>query len=242
MKLKYQTVFLDLQGKILAGDWPQEAMIPTETELCNTYSVSRITIRRALDELVQLGFIHRIRGKGTFVLKTKRLAELRKGVPNTSAPKDAVLFNHIAEDVYYGPETEIGKNFVHLLNLQAEGVVRLRLVSYMNDHPYALMSIFLPLEVSNQIDRETLISKTFLETYEAITGQKIATIHRSISAVIPDDEQCDLLQTRPGSAHLWMKNVAYLDDESPVAMNYAIYNGNVYDFVVELELGSSPFF
>jgi DNA-binding GntR family transcriptional regulator len=116
------------------------------------------------------------------------------------------------------------------------------MLSYIDDRPYALMSIFMPQNISDLIGREMLSSKTFLEAYEEVVGDKIATIHRSISAVIPDDEQCDLLGAQPGSAHLWMKNIALREDESPVAMNYAIYNGNVYDFAVELELNSPSFF
>ena len=245
MKLKYQVVFFDLQRKILSGEWPEETMIPTETELCEIHKVSRITVRRALDELVQLGFIYRVRGKGSFVTKSRRLAERRRGVPHSVPPEGAKMLNRIEEDNLYPPGSALAKNFIPLFNGSAksdEGIARLRMLSYIDDRPYALMSIFMPQNISDLIGREMLSSKTFLEAYEEVVGDKIATIHRSISAVIPDDEQCDLLGAQPGSAHLWMKNIALREDESPVAMNYAIYNGNVYDFAVELELNSPSFF
>ncbi|HCS36183.1 MAG TPA: GntR family transcriptional regulator, partial [Sphaerochaeta sp.] len=70
MQLKYQSVFMDIQNKILSGYWPEDAMIPTELELCKKHDVSRITVRRALDDLVQMGLIRRARGKGSFVCKT----------------------------------------------------------------------------------------------------------------------------------------------------------------------------
>ncbi len=63
---KYELVQRHLEARIrllAPGD-----QLPTEPELCEQYQVSRITIRRALEELARDGFVERIQGKGTFVL------------------------------------------------------------------------------------------------------------------------------------------------------------------------------
>lgn len=244
MQLKYQAVFMDLQSKILSGYWPEDAMIPTENELCRKHDVSRITVRRALDDLVQLGYIRRARGKGTFVCKSKRFAEYRNGlVSQDGLEHDTHIFNQIQEDVLYGPTTELAKNMLPLFKRYSdaqEGVARIRLLRSVDDHPYAVMSIFIPEYISDQVDREALKYNSFLDAYESCTGNKIVTLHRSVSAVIPDDEQCNLLGVRSGTAHLWMKNIACLADETPVAMNYAVYNGNLFDFAVKVDLDNPP--
>lgn len=59
----YQTIFNDLQTAILTGELPVDSQLPTEKELSRTYKVSRITSKRALTELEQLGLIYRVRGK-----------------------------------------------------------------------------------------------------------------------------------------------------------------------------------
>ncbi|WP_422478491.1 GntR family transcriptional regulator [Pleomorphochaeta sp. DL1XJH-081] len=244
MQLKYQSVFMDIQNKILSGYWPENAMIPTELELCKKHDVSRITVRRALDDLVQMGLIRRARGKGSFVCKTKQYAEYRNGLVSQDGVEfDTRIFNRILEDSLYDPNSDLAKNLLPNFKLSpasGDGLVRIRLVRLVDDHPYAVMSIFVPESISKQVDREMLVRRSFLDVYELCTGNKIVTLHRSVSAVIPDDEQCNLLGARSGTAHLWMKNTACLADETPVAMNYALYNGNLFDFAVSIDLNNPP--
>ena len=242
MQLKYQSVFMDIQNKILSGYWPEDAMIPTELELCKKHNVSRITVRRALDDLVQMGLIRRARGKGSFVCKTKQYSEYRNGlVSQDGVEYDTKIFNRFLEDVLYGPESELARNMLPLFKQKGVGgLARIRLLRLVDDHPHAVMSIFMPESVSLAIDREMLVRRSFLDVYELCTGKKIVTLHRSVSAVIPDDEQCLLLGARTGTAHLWMKNTACLEDETPVAINYALYNGNLFDFAVSIDLNNPP--
>lgn len=63
-----------LRGQISAGDWPHGSRIPTEMELCDTYQVSRITIRQAVALLVRDGLLTRARGRGTFVREPNLVA------------------------------------------------------------------------------------------------------------------------------------------------------------------------
>ena len=55
----------------MEGLWKAEERIPTEKELCEIFHVSRITVIRAVSELVNEGLLYRFQGKGTFVAKPK---------------------------------------------------------------------------------------------------------------------------------------------------------------------------
>ncbi|OTP06816.1 GntR family transcriptional regulator [Enterococcus sp. 10A9_DIV0425] len=63
----YKKIFLALETAIKEGKLPVDSQVPTEKELSQQYNVSRITSKRALTELEQLGLIYRVRGKGSFV-------------------------------------------------------------------------------------------------------------------------------------------------------------------------------
>ena len=63
----YQQLMARLKNDILAGIYPSGARIPSEQLLCETYGVSRVTVRKAMLDLVQEGLLVRRQGKGTFV-------------------------------------------------------------------------------------------------------------------------------------------------------------------------------
>jgi GntR family transcriptional regulator, N-acetylglucosamine utilization regulator len=73
----YLQISESMRARIVSGEWPWGSQIPTETELCAVYDVSRITIRQALALLVRDGLLVRGRGKGTFVREPRLTAAPR---------------------------------------------------------------------------------------------------------------------------------------------------------------------
>lgn len=63
----YEKIFVDLFNQIKSGQLKPNNRVPSEKELAVQYHVSRITSKRALEKLAQIGLIERIRGKGSFV-------------------------------------------------------------------------------------------------------------------------------------------------------------------------------
>lgn len=72
----YYQIRENIRSMICSGTYPPNSMIPTEAELCNTYGVSRITVRRAILDLVKEGLLTRGKGKGTFVSETYGLTTM----------------------------------------------------------------------------------------------------------------------------------------------------------------------
>ncbi|MDN5342228.1 MULTISPECIES: GntR family transcriptional regulator [Oceanotoga] len=64
----YKQVMDDLERKIINGVYKIGELIPPEPELMSAYNVSRITIRRAIDDLSKKGYLDKRPGKGTFVI------------------------------------------------------------------------------------------------------------------------------------------------------------------------------
>ncbi|MGT2666334.1 trehalose operon repressor [Streptococcus rifensis] len=70
---KYQEVFNDLKEKILTGYYKAEQLLPTEQDLQDIYQVSRDTVRKALSLLTDMGFIQKVQGRGSVVIKREQV-------------------------------------------------------------------------------------------------------------------------------------------------------------------------
>ncbi len=75
-KALYEQVKDHITNKIKSGAWPPDTRVPSENQLAKEFSVSRMTVNRALRELSHLGHIVRIQGVGTYVAKPKPMTAL----------------------------------------------------------------------------------------------------------------------------------------------------------------------
>ncbi|MBQ3126626.1 MAG: GntR family transcriptional regulator, partial [Clostridia bacterium] len=73
VEYRYEAVKRDLSYKISSGILAEGTRIPSEQELMSRYNVSRITVRRAISELVEDGMLVKKHGVGTFVTRKKHM-------------------------------------------------------------------------------------------------------------------------------------------------------------------------
>lgn len=70
---KYGVLKECIISSIISGDLVPDEQLPTEHEIMQLFGVSRVTVRRALDELDEEGYIYRVQGKGTFCKRNDTL-------------------------------------------------------------------------------------------------------------------------------------------------------------------------
>lgn len=69
---KFHDIFLELEKQIVNGEYQPGELLPSENQLVEKYSVSRETIRKALNLLINAGYIQKKQGKGSIVLNFKK--------------------------------------------------------------------------------------------------------------------------------------------------------------------------
>lgn len=115
MSLKYQQIADALEHKISEGIYPPATMLPTESELCLEYDVSRQTIRKALSCLEQAGLISRRQGSGSRVLSQSSAP----GVPAEGHRTVAIITTYISDYIFpsilRGAEAQLAANDCSIL-------------------------------------------------------------------------------------------------------------------------------
>lgn len=91
----YQKIYNDIREKIKSGALPLGTKVPTEFELMEQYSVSRITTARALKELANDGYIQRTRKNGSTVIAT----DGESPAPPEERPREAVAPSAVYEHI-----------------------------------------------------------------------------------------------------------------------------------------------
>ncbi|MGC9321775.1 MAG: GntR family transcriptional regulator [Kosmotogaceae bacterium] len=138
----YYKLYVNLKESLNSGKYQKGDKLPTEKELCQNYGISRLTVRRAMDELRREGFIERLKGKGTFVTGSKREEQLAiltgftdEARKRGSETRSVVLENKLVR---------VPADAVELFDIPADAmVVLLKRVRFLEGEPYAIEEAYL---------------------------------------------------------------------------------------------------
>jgi GntR family transcriptional regulator len=186
-----------LTRQITTGALKRTQQLPTEAELCEIHGVSRITIRRALDQLQSRGLIERIAGKGTFVSAGGRIAnwqldsieDLVHFTAETRTETQKVLR---WETVKPTPEAK------EFLDTGRSKVYLMQAMRFMGRTPIHLVDVYIPLRLGELIDGEDLTHTTPLELYETKLDLPVQRVVEEVSAGPAPADGAKLLQIRTG--------------------------------------------
>lgn len=207
--------------------------LPNETELCEHFNVSRITIRRSIKELVEEEVIEIIRGKGTFVKAHKKSLQLLnlKGFTEGLSSEDENIQKIILSKKIIHNNGEIAKNFAFKYQ---EFVELIRVVSD-DEGPLSFDYAYLPLELYPDID--TVITDKS-STFQLIRDKYhiyFTKVKKEIEYVQPSTEICKHLEIKKTSPVICVKKVIFGNDQSPVHYSKYYLIGERVKFFIETD-------
>lgn len=208
--------------------------IPSEKDLCECYNISRTTVRQALNELVSIGKLIRVQGRGTFVSKSLikkpyyRLAGFTSEMKNVGRKVHSQI---LKLDAVIPPE-DISQKLRLRTNEPAVLVKRLRFaddngvqgidISYL---PFKRFEGLLKEDLKNNSLYEILITK-----YDTIPTRGI----QQVKAVRCPSEYHQLLKLKPGEPVIYFREVVHDQKNLPFEHAENIYRGDRYTFNVEI--------
>ncbi len=192
----FEQIKADITQKIQSGSWPSGSQIPTETDLMASYSVSRITIRRAVEELCKEGILTKKQGKGTFVQEKKIFRKLEHMISFSAACTSNGMHpsSYVVKRSVLQPDSA---EIPECRELRNDSVIYIQRVRRANDIPIMIENNYYPYTPYSFLLTEPLNDSLYqlLETRNVFVG---CSQNSYIDAVKASQETAFLLSVRPG--------------------------------------------
>lgn len=202
------------------SQWEIGHPLPSESELCHTYSVSRTTVRKAIDELVHEGLVHRQQGKGTYVAPSKmkvRFVQRHMGFFEDMVTQGFRVQSRTLEKGLMKPSKQVAA----ALELEPqERVLRIKRLRSIDDEPILLAESFLPNRLFPDLMDEKLDDVSLYYVMATRYGVQIKNGTSWVDAGLANQEEAALLNVPVGSALLIVSE--RMRDEDGHAIEYGI--------------------
>jgi GntR family transcriptional regulator len=231
----FQQIVEDMRGNIEAGRYVPGGIIPSERELSEHYSVSRVTVRRAIKELVDMGILSKKQGKGTFV----SAAPLERKITQTP---EVLTFAQMCEAAGKQPGTRVmrvdeimgDQRDLEFLGLpKGSNLLRIQRVRTADEMPVMLENSLTPIEGFEFLRQGVMREPGIFGLIEENLGRKAGGhVHCSLRIAKADVEMSKQLEVPMGEP-LFMELIDLVDSDGKpllIAKNYVVGSLMVFDF------------
>jgi GntR family transcriptional regulator len=215
-------------------EFPIGKPIPAEMDLVDEYGISRATVRRAMQEMEHEGYIHRLPGKGTFVLRTR----IKRGLTRMSSltedkqERGQKVTSKLLDFSLQLPPPYIADQFGTGSHEPLLYVHRLRLA---DGSPIVINLSYIKLPAGVSISEKEVRAATSLWALLELKGLRLIESDKVIEAVLACDEHAALLDVPVGAALLQVEGMAYTVNHMPVEYSLVISSGQRYKYSLHLE-------
>ena len=209
--------------------------IPSERSLCAKHRISRTTVRQALSEMINEGFLYRKQGIGTFVNQRK----VNQGLVRI------VNFERTVLELGLKPSTRILDNEVVPADIQTaktldvpltSRILKLTLLGRGDTTTLVLYESYFPLQFGRrmakkaaQLEKKGTPFSTY-DLYERMGSVTPRSVVQTFEAITADDRLAAIMKVRKGSPIFMITSIFQTADQRPLELRTALYRGDRYKF------------
>jgi GntR family transcriptional regulator len=232
----YRTLAAQIRNAIRHGEYADGRQLPTEEQLAASYSVSRQTVRRAMQDLVSEGIIYRVAGRGTYPV-----AEEDRYVNHFGSVEELMALSLDTECEVVSPlQRRVDVETASRLRLPADEIVTVALVRLHADIPFCYTSVYLPPRIGQLLaDVDELSSPrrsrvTVIGLIDARMNGSITAAEQSISAAGAPAFAARHLGCDAGQPLLRIDRLYFDGEDTPVELAISYFDPEHYSYRVKL--------
>lgn len=228
----YYQLSVILAQKISAGEWKPGQMIPSEAELCKMFYVSRITVRKAIENLVQAGKLVKRQGKGTFVTNVSiehRLSKFYSFSEELRKRGMAERTQMLSFDIINASDEVSGK-----LSLPSgEQVFRVKRLRMADEMPYTVETSYIPYILCPGLTSEKIISNGLYNSMSdlGVIPERIVEKLKATAVSKADAKYMKLIANSPA---MRVERLTYYDIHK-IEYCISIMRGDFFTYTIELK-------
>lgn len=229
---KYQIVYNYYSEQIKSGQLQSGEKLPTEAQICKLFCVSRVTVRKALDDLQNQGYIVKEHSKGSFVSQDVSGMSLDRfqGFTEEMAERGMTA----STEILHLSVEKAGKLAARKLNVDERSKVyvieRLRLVE---SEPMAIEKVILPCFYCPNLYKFDL-TKSLYSLLEKEYGLRFSGANEVLEAACANKREAEILNIKSKAPVLKIERLSYLSDNTVLEYTLSVYRGDRYKFYVTM--------
>ena len=238
----YRTLAASLRDAIRGGEYADGQQLPTEEQLSARHSVSRQTVRRAMQDLVSEGIIYRVAGRGTYPV-----AQADRYLRHFGSVEDLMALSLDTEcEVITPPRHAVDVEAASRLRLPSDDVHALTLIRLHGSVPFCHTSVFLPPPVGALLGDVPELAAAGRRSQITVIGlidtrmtRSIKGAEQSITAAAAPAAAAGHLECAPGEPVLRIDRLYTDDADTPVELAVSYFDPAHYSYRVRLLRGPS---
>ncbi len=203
-----------------------DQLIPSEAELCAAHGVSRITVRKALNDLIHEGLLYAVQGKGTFVAPHKfrvQWAQESAGFHADMARRGLKVKVRVLEQAVVPADEGVAAE----LNLKrGDLVVKLVRLRFVDDKPFDIATNYLPARLFPHLEQENFEQASLYALMRTRYGVQLDHGVRLAEAAACSTEEARLLRIKASVPLLVVHSTMYDAADQPVEYGVAKQRGD----------------
>lgn len=229
----YFQVKEDIVKSIKDGFFGEGEALPPETALIEQYDVSRTTIRQAVEQLVNEGYLERRRGKGTFVKKAESfywdLAELGS-------------FDEVAQKKQLTSSTELlSINIIdndditsRIFKTQYDQFFQLERLRFIEQQPSEIVTTYVPALIAPNLDKFDFSKISLFDILRDTYNIDISYAEKKLTAINCDTKDAKMLELKKNDAIQLVETVTFDSSNRPIDYSIARDKGLISTFKIVL--------